>query len=174
MTALSSQPTSHNFLSPLGFQLIVRKLPNTIFFLQKVNVPGLVLNPAINDTPFVEIHQTGDHIMYDDLQITFKVNENLSNYVELYDWIKGLGFPNDWTEYEELEKKPKISSLGLKSDINLLLLDSQMNPKISVNFIQCSPTGLGGLYFDTTQTDVNYITTEASFKYNSYSIEVIR
>ncbi len=62
MSALSNNPTSLNFLSPLNFNFRLKRPPNLNFFIQKVNLPGISF-PSPNETnPFVNIPVAGDHL----------------------------------------------------------------------------------------------------------------
>ena len=46
MTALTNQPENTNFLSPLGYKLVIKKLPHLNFFIQSVTVPSVSLGTA--------------------------------------------------------------------------------------------------------------------------------
>ena len=49
----------------------------------------------------------GDKITYDDLSFSFFVDENLENYLEVHNWIRGLGYPESIQEFSDLKKTPK-------------------------------------------------------------------
>jgi hypothetical protein len=173
MSALDNQPENVNFLSPLGFKFQVKKLPITNFFIQQVSFPGLSINPVDFPNPFVKIPISGEHIDFDDLQISFKIDEDMRNYIELHNWLRGLGFPDDYSQYEQLENQPKMSGMGLVSDVSLLILSSSKNPTFDIVFRDAFPISLSGFTFDTTLQDVNYIEATATFRYTSYSINPI-
>lgn len=173
MSALDNQPANKNFLSPLGFKFQVKKLPTTNFFTQQVYIPGIAINPTEFINPLVRIPYSGEHIDYDDLQISFKVDEDLANYIEIQNWLRGLGFPDSFEQYAELENKPKMSGMGLVSDISLIVLSSSKNPTFDIVFRDAFPISLSGFTFDTTPSDVDYIEARASFRYTSYSINPI-
>ena len=40
-------------------------------------------------------------ITYDDLTITFIVDENLENYIEMHTWLTGIGFPKDRKQFRD-------------------------------------------------------------------------
>ena len=81
MSAILDQtPSNRNFLSPLNFKFTIKKAPHVNFFIQKVNVPQIILKPPIAGNPFTNIPYPGDHIDYSTLEITFKVDEDLQNY----------------------------------------------------------------------------------------------
>ena len=48
MSAILDQtPSNRNFLSPLNFKFTIKKAPHVNFFIQKVNVPQIILKPPI-------------------------------------------------------------------------------------------------------------------------------
>ena len=173
MSALDKSPQSKNFLAPNKFQFFVRKCPDVNFFCQACNVPGFGSNAVPEPTPFKNIWKQGDHLEYDDLVVTFKVDEGLHNYLQIYSWIRGINFPNDWDEYAELAAKPSYSELGLKSDILIQILDSSNIPKFNVNYHDAFPLRIGNMNFSTTVGNINYITVDATFKYTGFDIEPI-
>jgi len=173
MSALDNVPTNRNFLSPLNFKFQIKKSPNVNFFLQQVNIPGFSIQPTFQATPFVKIPKSGDHIDFEDLRIKFKVDEDLVNYMEIYDWLRDLGFPNSFQEYAIIASKPITSGMGIVSDISLLILNSNHNPKYDCVFKDCYPISISDVTFDTTQPDVQYIEAEAIFKYRIFEIQKI-
>lgn len=173
MTAIDSTPTNRNFLSPLNFKFTIKKAPHVNFFIQKVTLPQILLRSPETNNPFVKIPQTGDHIDYSDLEIIFKVDENLQNYLEVHNWIKALGFPKDFTEYKEIQDKVSWTGDGIFSDISLMMLSSTKSANYEAVFIDAYPVTLSGLTFNTTDSDVNYIEATAGFKYTYYDINKI-
>ena len=77
MAVLNNQPTNPQFLSPVGFNFNIRKLPNTNYFVQAANLPGVQLGETPLATPFHQIPTPGDRVTYGELAITFKVDENM-------------------------------------------------------------------------------------------------
>ena len=51
MTSLTEQPKNINPLADVQFKFDVAALPNTSFFIQTVNLPGVTLEAAIMATP---------------------------------------------------------------------------------------------------------------------------
>jgi len=170
-TALSSVPTNPNLLSNAGFKLVIRKSPHINFFCQQVNIPALALNAVPKSNPFVKLNYTGDHIDYSPLAVTFRVDEELKNWLEIHDWIKLTGFPNRFQERAEIEAEDKVIGRNIESDISLFILSSHRNPKIEVIFRDCIPVSLTELEFDSTNTEVEYFEATAIFYYTSYKID---
>jgi hypothetical protein len=169
---LNEEPLNHNFLSPLNFRFILKRAPATEFFIQNINLPGFKLGEPAFSNPFVTIPEPGEHLAYNPLTITFKVDEDLKNYLEIHQWMKDLGKPKNFHEYRELAVEvPQITGYGVKSDITLILMTNIKNPHYAINFIDCFPVSIGDIQFDTRLEDIAYLTATATFKYVYYDIE---
>ena len=174
--AYKTQIKNRNFLAPTGFKFTLARAPKVAFFSNSANIPGLILGEATQPTYLKDIPTPGDKIVFDDLNIRFLVDEDLTNYMELQNWIRGLGFPNSLQEIYNLQNErenidTKQSGLmDIYSDATLTVLGSSQNALFKVNFSDLWPYSLTTLQFDATETDVNYFTADASFKYTIYDI----
>ena len=65
---------------------------------------GINLGDAIFPTPFKQIPIQGDDLTFDNLEITFLVDEKLENYRELHQWLVGIGFPKARTQFSSFRK----------------------------------------------------------------------
>jgi hypothetical protein len=171
------QPANTNFLSQFGFRLVIMRLPEIEYMLQRVNVPGLNVGAANRTTPFASpVPYPGD-ITFNDLTFSFKVDEALDSYFSIWEWMIALGFPENFDQYKELATRnrfPKNFEEGeVTSDISLLLLDNKQNAKFKFNFMSCWPTSISDLIFNSTDTTVNYVTAEVTMKYTLYTFEKI-
>jgi hypothetical protein len=165
-----TQPTDLNFLSPLGFKFTIKKLPNFDYFVQSFDFPSLSLNRTKDmQTPFNKVIITGDHLTFGDFSVTFKIDENMAGYFELYNWIVGIGKPDNFNQYAALANNAPTSGKGVIVDADLIILDSVMRPNIKVTFSDVIPTSLSGFTFDTKNEDVRYVTATAGFKYREYT-----
>ena len=173
MTAVDDTPINRNFLSPLNFQFSIKRAPNVNFFLQKVNIPSIRL-PAIEiPTQFVPIPTQFTHMEYGEFSITFKVDEDFQNYLEIHNWIRALGFPKSYSERAAIDAIPGYTGYGDASDISIIALNSAKNPNFEITFTDAFPTYLGDVVFDSTFDDVQYITCDATFKYTLYELNSI-
>ena len=173
MSAIDNTPQNRNFLSPLDFQFSIKKAPNVNFFIQRVNIPSITLPSPTAPNPFVKIPYPGEHLTFGNLNISFKVDEDLQNYLELYNWINALGKPQDYKQYLTISEQPSYSGNGIYSDISVIALDSRKIPNYEVVYIDAFPTSLSEIVFNTTDSTVNYITAKSSFKYTYFNISTI-
>lgn len=163
-------PTNQNFLGKNGFQFFIKKLPNTNFFVQGCNIPGISIDPVNIGTPLVNLPFSGDHITYQELTITFKIDEDLGSYIDIYTWIRQLGFSEDSSEYATIAKQPRMSGNGIVSDASLIILDAKKRSNYEITFINSFPISLSTLQLGYTVDDVEYLTADATFRYDTFDI----
>ena len=96
------------------------------------------------------------------------------NYMEIQNWIRGLGFPESLQEFKRLEDEAVGSVVSdgdnIYSDGTLQILSSNLVAKFNVNFKDLFPVSLSTITFDATDTDIDYFTAEATFKYTIYTL----
>lgn len=159
-----------NMLSPVGFSFHIKKLPELNFFVQSVTMPGVNLPTFDQPNPFKAIPRIGDHIQYGELLVNFKVNEDMGNYIEIYDWIKGIGFPDDFTQYAEIAEEGKqLAGDGIESDGYMMVMSSAMNPIVRIDFEDMFPIALSDLTMDSRDTGIEYLDATATFKFLKYT-----
>ena len=95
--------------------------------------------------------------------------------MEIQNWMRGLGYP------ESLDQIRNFGETGnramdqrgeerLYSDGTMPILNSSLVSNFLIKFQGLFPYSLTTLSFDATDTDVEYFTAEASFKYTYYEI----
>lgn len=165
-------PVNLNPLSPNGFQFSIKKLPELIYFSQEVSLPGISLPTANVSTPFSTVKIAGDLMTYDTLSVNFMVDEKMSNYLAIHDWIVAMGFPQNYQQYiswQNKENAPYFSELAKNySDGTLSILGSNNVVVQNVTFVDLIPISLGAMQFTSTSSDVNYITCDIQFEYNYF------
>lgn len=172
----SRQIENRNFLSPNGFRFALRRSPQAAFFCNQANIPDMQLGVVEQPTYLKNIPIPGDKIDFGDLNLRFLVDEDLGNYMEIQNWIRGLGFPNSLQQFEDLESEAEVFGRYTKdqdniySDGTLSILSSNLIPKFQIFFKNLFPYSLSTMVFDATQTDQEYFTADISFKYTIYNI----
>jgi hypothetical protein len=171
-----SQIQNRNFLSPLGYRFTLNRAPKTAFFANSASIPGITLGIANHPNYLTDIPVPGDKMEFDDFSLRFLVDENLENYMEIQNWMRGLGFPESLSEIYNLQstglnfEKYNRSEMNLYSDATLIVLTSSENTNFKVVFKGLFPYQLSSLDFDSSSEDLNYLTAEVKFKYMMYNI----
>ena len=166
---------NRNFLSPTGFKFGLKRSPGVAFFCNQANIPALDLGVAEQPTYLKDIPIPGDKIQFGDLNLRFLVDEDLVNFMEIQNWIRGLGFPESLAEFNELKDQAILGPMGkstedVYSDGTLQILSSNLVPKFQVVFSDLFPYSLSTVTFDATDTDIEYFTADVAFKYTIYEI----
>ena len=163
-------PSNINPVASSGFMFSIKKIPEVSFFCQEVNIPAITLPSIDYQTPLSVISVAGDVLQFDDLVIQFIVDENMANYKAIVDWMIGLGFPSNHTQYKTfIDQQPEYNRISKESSsATLQVLGSNNAPVKTINFIDIIPTSIGAISFESTVTDVNYIMGTAVFKISRY------
>jgi hypothetical protein len=170
------QIDNRNFLSPTGFKFTLTRTPKVSFFCNQANIPDLNLGVAVQPSYLKDLDTPGDKIVFGDLNLRFLVDENLENYMEIQNWIRGLGFPEKLSQFADLEENGLVKGNYLKdrqniySDGTLQVLSSNQLPNFQVIFKDLFPYSLSTVTFDSTDTDIQYFTADVSFKYTIYDV----
>jgi hypothetical protein len=170
-SVFDKQIQNRNFLSPTGFKFNLARTPKVDFFANSANLPGINLGAAIQPTYLKDIPIPGDKLSYDDFQLRFIVDEDMENYLSIHNWMRGLGYPETIQEYDKwrFSEQTNTSDPNI-SDATLIIYSSNNNNNILVKFQGLWPSSLSTIDFDATQTDVQYVTATATFKYTIYDI----
>jgi hypothetical protein len=171
-----------NYIAPSQFLFTMSAVKNVSYFCQTANIPAVNLGQAPMSTRVNDIAVPGDKVTFGELIITFLVDESMTNYKELFQWIKKIGTAEDSEDYmryirEQAYKHPTASytkptpMAPTMTDATLSILSSSNNVTNEIKFYNLFPVSLEGLQFDTTDTAYTYLTASASFKFSHYDIE---
>jgi len=152
MASLAQQPKNINPLADVQFKFEIAALPNTSFFIQTCNLPGISLEAQTVGAPRIQnfSRYTGV-VTYEALDVTFMIEEYLKNWQEIYEWM--IGDVNKYTSAV------------------LTIVSSSMNPTLEIHFKDIFPTSLSAIPFDSTTTDPVYQVATISFNYTEYIIK---
>jgi hypothetical protein len=150
----------------------LQRLPELSFFCQEISLPSISLPEATQLNPFSKIPLSGDQIEFDTLRVQFLVDEKMSNYKSIHNWIIGLGFPENNSQYtQEIEGATILGSSEVarsSSDATLIILGNNNKPIQVIQFSDCVPESLESITFTSTNQDVQYLIGSASFRYSYY------
>ena len=189
---LNRQPTALDYSSPTQFRFLINQLPKVEYFTTEANIPGITLGDGVMNTPLKDIPILGDKLTYDDLNISFIVDENLENYIEMHNWLTGIGFPKDRSQFSTFRSttsnvatttrgeskdigdvRATTPELAMFSDATMTILTNKNNPVVECRFADVFPISLSSLDYSQNQTDVEYLTASVTFKYKIYEIHTL-
>lgn len=168
-----------NYLSPIGFRLIIQKSPKVSFLCQEVQIPSVDLGQVnINYRGFVPLPVEGN-VKYGDFTVEFLVDEDLENYLEIHDWIRGLGVPSSFADRPDylkgrrkvnVEGFPSLDSVEQTSDATLIVQNNNLNQNFEIVFKDMFPVNLAALPFSVLGSDNDYLTARVTFAYTYFDI----
>ena len=197
--ALARQPSVFDYSQSNQFKIYLPIFPTTEWFVIRANIPGVTMAQASQYTPFVDVAVVGDKLQYDNFNMTFMVDESLQNYMEMYDWVKNIGFPfsgadqfnklprpdnidrgnntrkqikrfNDISDQETTSLATPSSDRNLYTDITMTILTSKNNSIANVFIYDAFPISLGNIEYSQQETDTSYAVCEASFAYSWFDV----
>jgi hypothetical protein len=174
MALQSNQPDNKSFLSPIGFQFAIQRLPNVTYFCTKSGIPDITMGQidTIENT-FIKLPTPGDKLTFGVLDITFRVDEDMKNYMEIYDWLIGLGFPDNFNQRAAIGAKTAYGTGDVYSDASMLIMTGANVPNVEVKYIDLYPISITALEFDIESTDVEYMSATASFAYRKFELTAV-
>lgn len=183
------QPSNRSPATQFNFKMVFNKIPEVTYFLQGSPIPGLGFNSIPEQaTPYKNVPQSGDKLTYDDFEMKFLIDEDLKTWQTVHDWLVGLGFPQSRKQYGDLVGQDQAAIRRVTSPIvasklaamerppsdgTLIVMNSHNVPVLEVEFNDLIPVRLTGLQYRTTDTEPEYLTATATFKYTIYKLRRI-
>ena len=107
----------------------------------------------------------GDKLTFNELTANIILDEDMTSYAEMYNWIRRL-----------LDTNP-VSPLNRASDtaptyadITLHMLSSANNVTKQIRYLDCVPTSLGDIQLVTTAAGNEFVTFAASFRFTYFEL----
>ncbi|NBT48358.1 MAG: hypothetical protein EBT07_11200 [Actinobacteria bacterium] len=161
---LSRYPQYMNPLLPTYYRFSIAKLPKVSYFCQSVSLPTVTMSEVIMPTPFQQISRPSK-LDFDELNLGFVIDENMGNYLEIFNWLRSMTNVEDYQEF-----KPSNTHV---TTANLVILNSSKNPKLNVTFHDIYPRILSSVDFSSTVIDPEPFIANCTFKYRSFDIQVL-
>jgi len=186
-TLSSKQPSGSglDYADPTKFKFQITKLPRVEFNSIQANIPGITLTELNQPTRLMPVRIPGNDMTFEDLSVTFIVDEDLTNYRSVHDWMAGLAQMDSDDKYRELvtdggDRMPLSQQANLQdagrvttatndgaifSDAKMIILSARNIPIVELTFEDTYPKSLSGLDYNQSATDVEYLTATVTFGY---------
>jgi len=137
----------------------------------EVSVPGVALGDASKSYSTGLATFAGDSLQYNELSISFIVDESLNNWREIYNWMRGLAPASlgEDNQYSDL----KMSDYRTVSDASLILLTNTGNPNIKIDFKDMFPLSLSDIGLKLNDTSVEPVSAQVTFRYTYMNFTVV-
>ena len=159
-----------NYLQPTSYKLTIDRenYPNLEYFAQSVTHPGMIMNPV--EMPYKQLSGipfTGAKLTYNELSANLILDENLSSYDEMYNWMRRLLTKE---EIPAIKRNFKTKVVPTYSDIVVSILSSHNNKTKQIKYIDCIPIALGDITFESTATGTEFVTFAISFRFSYFDL----
>ncbi len=156
-----------NYLQPTSFRITIDRenYPNLEFFCQSFTHPGMMMNAVevpykkITGVPFV-----GDKLTFNEMLANIILDENLKAYDEMYSWMRRA------LDQKAISPSQAGTTPPIMSDITLSILSSHNNQTKQVKYVDCIPTSLTDIQFESTSGGESFITFGASFRFSYFEL----
>lgn len=157
-----------NYLQPTSFKITIdrKNYPNLEFFCQSFVHPGMIMNSVevpykkITGVPFI-----GDKLTFNELQANIILDEDMNSYDEMYSWMRrNLDIDHVAPSQKTAAQPPAMA------DMTLSILSSHNNTTKQVRYIDCIPTALTDIQFETTTGGESFVVFGASFRFSYFEL----
>lgn len=137
-----------------NFTFTFNKIKDCAFGCQTISLPAMSMGVMDVPTTQLDFPVPGSKLNYDPLSFEFLVDEDLKNYLEVYNWFLEMRNPtsDNWRD--------------LLTDCTLTILTNQKNHLKNVDFYDCFPSSLSELNFDYTTTDPQPLKATVTIEYS--------
>ena len=157
-----------NYLQPTSFKLTVDRehYPNLEFFCQTFVHPGMIMNSVevpyqkVTGVPFI-----GDKLTFNEMQAQILLDEDMKAYDEMYSWMRRNLDVDMTSPLQRTQSNPPAMA-----DITLTILSSHNNKTKQVRYIDCIPTALTDIQFESTAGGESFISFGASFRFSYFEL----
>jgi hypothetical protein len=173
MTALTRTPQNTNLLQPTKYIMTFSRLQNVQYFCQSVNIPGMQLGSAPINFPGLDVNAPGTKMMYNQLAMTFLVDEAMKSWQDIHSWFRSIAAPTGTNERNRLSsiQNERVTGPKVYSDATLTVLSALNNPLFRVHYYNCFPISLSDIQFDTKLSADDIITADGIFLFDYFDFE---
>ena len=190
-TLSSKQPSGSglDYADPTKFKFQISKLPRVEFNSIQANIPGITLTELNQPTRLMPVRIPGNDMTFEDLNVTFIVDEDLTNYRSVHDWMAGLAQMDSDDKYRALitdggDRMPlsqqnnsqdagRVTSAtndgAIFSDAKLIILSAKNIPIIELSFEDTYPKALSALDYNQNATDIEYLQATVTLGYKKHT-----
>ena len=175
MALQGSQPENKSFLSPIGFKFAIKRLPHVNYFCTSAELPDISMGQIDTvENTFIKLPIPGDKLQFGLLNLRFRVDEDMKNFQEIYDWLIGLGYPDNFAQSAAIRNASGFLPQGdVYSDGSLIITTSNFQPNIEAQFVDMYPVSLSSVSFNIEVSDVDYLQADVNFAYRKYNLTTI-
>ena len=162
---------AQNQLQSDKFRVIFNFIPNVQFFARNVTIPDVSMQPVELSNLNNKIFFHSNKLSYSEFNLTFRVDEDLENYMEILKWIKTMSAPEEFEQFKNY--RPPTSDIrdtthDMSTDATVYILSNVDQPNKKVIFKNIFPISLSS--FDLAQDNTQPADVSAIFRYDYFDL----
>ena len=195
LDSLARQPEPFDYSQQNQFKIYLPIFPTTEWFVTRATVPGISLGQAVVPTPLTNMQFVGEKVEFSPFDMTFIVDEKLENYMEMYQWVKNIGFPYTHDQFmstsrpdgitieRKVNRPPRDRRIetdvvnkfdrDLYTDIGMTILSSKNNAVAQVTMYDAFPVSMSAIEYSQQESDTIYATCDVSFAFTWFDVSSI-
>lgn len=132
-----------NYLQPSGFSVSISRenYPNLEYFAQQISHPSIDVAETMQAARKIQIPTAGDTVTFGTLDVTFLLDEDMTSYTEMFDWMVRLVNENQTDQTAAIA----AGTPSTEADIYVSILSSHNNVIKTIKYYNCVPTSVSNL-----------------------------
>lgn len=152
-----------------NFKVAFAEIPTLQFHVKAADIPGLSLPSAKVTTPYADVNVPGNKLEYDDLGFEFLINEDLSNWTAIHNWMRGLASVESIGDSTDLLDS-LLGENEKSTDISVIALNNSGKEVLEYTFINATPNFLSQVNFRNDAIESENLTANCTFTYDYYTL----
>lgn len=148
-----------------NFAISFSKFPNLKFEITGVKLPNVSTGSSVYPIPYSNVPLISDKVTYGTLDINFLLNNNLSTWITLFEWLTINRNGEAFKEYSGLQ--------DLYSDVTIICYDNDNVPLIEFTCHDCFPLEISYPELDSTISNQisNNVSVSFEISHMSYKLK---
>ena len=153
-----------------NFKLSFREFPGLVYMARSVDLPGVAIATTEIPTGLAPVMEPSTKLDYEQIPIEFLVSEDLSNWEEIHNWMRGLTSAKSIGDNAILLER-LLGAGKKKTDMSIILLNNVGAPVVEYTFIDAWPVNLSSINYRADLTEATDVTATASFVYDYFEVK---
>ena len=167
---IQSKPTVENYLYATSFKFVATRIPGVTYNCQSVNVPGVTVGEMTQNNPRSgrTLKIPSQNLAFDDLTLKFIIDETITNWLEIYNWMQALRVVDDWETVKPFNKLNQESQI---SDAYMSVFNSANNLVRTFKYHNIFPKQLTAIEFDSGASGTEALSATVTFAFEYFTVE---
>lgn len=164
-------PSNPNLLGDKGSRMVLTRIPDLVYYTQIIRVPSLRIGTTQQWSPMDQMPWPGDTLYRDDFTVRFKVNEDMTNYMAIWDWMVRSVAPDSPNQYKSLIAGARSQRASdLFSDVTVVIPNSAYGANVELRLQDAFPVSLDGFEFQTVGEEINFVDASVTFRFRHFTV----